>query len=52
MQLSGGKNTTFAVEWFDPQAGIVVDGEPVETMEQTTFAPPFSGNAVLYLKVR
>ena len=52
VQLSGDKDTTFAVEWFDPQAGMVVDGKPVKMMEQTTFAPPFSGNAVLYLKVR
>ena len=50
VQLSGSKNTTFAVEWFDPRAATVVRGKPVKTMEQMTFTPPFSGNAVLYLK--
>lgn len=52
VQLSGDKNTTFAVEWFDPKSGVSVDGKLVKMMEQTTFAPPFSGNAVLYLKAR
>jgi hypothetical protein len=52
VQLSGSKDTTFAVEWSDPQAGTVVEGKPVKTMEQTTFTPPFTGNAVLCLKVR
>jgi hypothetical protein len=52
VQLSGSKDTTFEVEWFDPRAGMVVDGKPVKMTEQTPFAPPFSGNAVLYLKVR
>jgi hypothetical protein len=50
--LSGSRDTAFAVEWFDPKAGVVVDGKPVKTTQQTTFVPPFSGNAVLYLKVR
>ena len=50
--LSGSRDTAFAVEWLDPKAGVVVDGKPVKTTQQTTFVPPFSGNSVLYLKVR
>ena len=52
VQFSGGDNTTFAVEWFDPKTGTATHGKPVKAEGQATFAPPFAGDAVLYLKAQ
>jgi hypothetical protein len=40
---------TWQVEWFDPKTGTAVDGKPVKPMGQAILAPPFAGDAVLYL---
>jgi hypothetical protein len=45
-------DTRFAVEWFDPKTGTAVEGRPVKAAEQATFNPPFSDDAVLYLKAQ
>jgi hypothetical protein len=52
VQLPGSGKSTYAVEWFEPQAGCAVVAKPIKAEGQTTFTPPFFGNAVLYLKVR
>lgn len=41
----------FTCEWFDPDRGIVIPSEPLESKgEEKTFAPPFGGDAILYLR--
>ncbi len=52
VQLDGGANATFAVEWFDPKTGRTTFGQQVKTAKAVTFEPPFDGDAVLYLKIR
>ena len=52
VQLSGGSQTPFAVEWLDPKSGTATSSEPVQATGQANFTPPFSGDAVLYLKAR
>lgn len=52
VQLGAGDNTLFAVEWFDPKTGTSTDGIPVKAVGRVNFAPPFGGDAVLYLKVQ
>lgn len=41
---------TFAVEWFDINAGRSLAGAPVEGGANRTFTTPFPGPAALYLK--
>jgi hypothetical protein len=48
VNLAGGSGT-FAVEWFDPATGTTTAGLPVSSGATTTFTPPWSGAAVLYL---
>ena len=52
----GNEMCVGSVEWFDPKTGTAVDGavdgQPVKASEQATFTPPFSGDAVLYLKAQ
>jgi hypothetical protein len=38
-----------AVEWFNPEDGSVVTGETVSGGSSTSFAAPFTGDAVLYI---
>jgi hypothetical protein len=40
----------FAVEWFNVNTGASLPGRPVEGGASRTFATPFGGPAVLYLK--
>jgi len=40
----------FAVEWMNPATGVKTRGEDVKGGAPRTFFPPFSGDAVLYLK--
>jgi hypothetical protein len=44
------QDATYEVEWFDPSNGQVSSGESVKGGGSSTFNPPFSGQAVLYLK--
>jgi len=46
---SGGQ---FAAEWMNPATGAKTAGEDVSGGATKTFAPPFSGDAVLYLKMK
>ncbi len=48
VDLRGSKGE-FSVRWFDPTRGEPRMGEPVRGGERTTFAAPFSGDAVLHL---
>ena len=41
---------TYAVEWFDPAARRTTSGGTLTGQGETAFAPPFAGNAMLYLK--
>ncbi len=41
---------TYAVEWFNPTAGQASTAGTVNGGSAQTFTPPFSGDAVLYLK--
>jgi len=50
VQLPGEAGITFAVEWFDPKTGRAMDSQPVKATGQSTFTPPITGDAVLYLK--
>ena len=45
-----GLSGRFAVEWMDPKTGVKTAGEDVSGGATSTFTPPFSGDAVLYLK--
>lgn len=47
-----GVRGAFAVEWMNPETGAKTAGEPVEGNTKLTFAPPFKGDAVLYLAIR
>ena len=57
---SGGKLTVdltgssgqFAVEWMNTATGDMTRGTDVSGGATATFSPPFSGDAVLYLKVK
>jgi len=40
----------YAVEWFDPAARRATAGGTLMGEGETWFAPPFAGNAILYLK--
>src|SRR5262249_9102400 len=40
---------SLAVEWMNPATGAKTAGAPVSGGSTQTFAPPFSGDAVLYL---
>jgi len=41
----------FIVEWFNPMAGVSQQGLAVKGGASRSFAPPFSGDAVLYLSI-
>jgi hypothetical protein len=43
---------TFLVEWFNPSTGETREGTPVEGGGWHSFAAPFRGDAVLYLRKR
>jgi hypothetical protein len=45
-----GATTEFTVEWFDPATGVTTDGGTVAGGGTRIMTPPFSGDAVLYLK--
>jgi hypothetical protein len=46
------KSGTYAIEWFNPSEGKPAATERIAAQAgQQTFTPPFSGPAVLYLKV-
>jgi len=45
--LAKGK---YSVEWFNPATGKISAGEPVNGDAKVNFTPPFSGDAVVYLK--
>ncbi len=47
-----GRTGPFAVEWFDPTAGVSTDGGTVRGGGTTEFAPPFDADAVLYLSAQ
>ncbi len=57
---SGGKFTVdlsgssgqFAVEWMNTATGDITRGTVVSGGATATFSPPFSGDAVLFLKVK
>jgi hypothetical protein len=41
---------TFTVEWFNPATGVMANGDAVAGGGTRTLTPPFSGDAVVYLK--
>ncbi len=41
---------SFAVEWFDPMTGVLVEAAPVEGGEARWFVSPFAYQAALFLK--
>jgi hypothetical protein len=41
----------FVVEWFDPSSGRTMPGEPVMGGERRSFTAPFTGDAVLHLRI-
>ncbi len=41
---------TLSIEWFNPSSGATTSGGTVPAGATTSFVPPFSGDAVLYLK--
>jgi hypothetical protein len=45
-----GSSQNFRVEWFNPATGISSNGGSVAGGAKRSFSPPFSGDAVLYLK--
>jgi hypothetical protein len=45
-----GATTEFTVEWFNPATGVTTDGGTVAGGGTRIMTPPFSGDAVLYLK--
>jgi hypothetical protein len=45
-----GTSRLFRAEWFDPDAGRTVRSSTVRGGTVTTFTPPFSHDAVLYLR--
>jgi len=45
-----GCNARFAVEWMNPSTGARTSGDDVAGGARTVLAPPFAGDAVLYLK--
>lgn len=49
VNLSGIKGQ-FTVEWMNPATGVKTAGTVVSGGEVRTFIPPFSGDAVLYLR--
>jgi len=40
----------FDVEWFNPATGAIIPGRPTTGGTKKSFTPPFSGDAVLYLR--
>jgi uncharacterized protein DUF4038/collagenase-like protein with putative collagen-binding domain len=46
-----GNSRQFAVEWMNPATGVKTGGASVSGGVTRTFNPPFSGDAVLYLRV-
>jgi hypothetical protein len=48
VNLSGTKGE-FAVEWFNPETGSIVNGGTISGGMTRSFSPPFVGDAVLYL---
>jgi hypothetical protein len=40
----------FEVEWLNPATGVKTSGAPVNGEGVRTFTPPYSGDAVLYLR--
>jgi hypothetical protein len=48
VNLTGGSGT-FSVEWFNPATWATTAGAPVTGGTVTTFTPPWTGAAVLYL---
>jgi len=47
-----GHSGQFAVEWMNPATGIKTAGPDASGGATRTFTPPFSGDAVLYLRAR
>jgi hypothetical protein len=45
-----GQSGQLAVEWMNPQSGIKTEGLNVDGGAKRIFEPPFSGDAVLYLR--
>jgi Family of unknown function (DUF6298)/Putative collagen-binding domain of a collagenase len=45
------RSGTYQVEWFNPSSGQTLSGGTVSGGGSHSFTPPFSGSAVLYLKV-
>ena len=41
---------TFAIEWFNPRTGLMIEAEKSMLRGKTDFIVPFSGDAVLYLQ--
>jgi hypothetical protein len=49
VNLSGIKGQ-FTVEWLNPSTGVKITGPDISGEGVRTFTPPFSGDAVLYLR--
>jgi hypothetical protein len=49
VNLAGIKGR-FKIEWMNPATGVKTSGETVSGGAKRTFTPPFSGDAVLYLR--
>jgi hypothetical protein len=47
-----GIRCQLAVEWMNPATGVSTVGEDVKAGDTRTFSPPFSGDAVLYLRMK
>jgi hypothetical protein len=47
-----GSSCRFAVEWMNPATGVTTAGEDVSAGDTRPFSPPFSGDAVLYLRMK
>ena len=44
-----GKDGTYAVEWLDPDQGVLLKGEPILAGKKLTVKVPLAGHAVLHL---
>jgi hypothetical protein len=47
-----GADSPYAVEWMNPGTGTKTQGKDIEGGATRTLAPPFGGDAVLYLRMR
>jgi len=45
-----GHDGTFALEWLDPDQGILLEGEPIAASKEQTIKVPLAGHAVLHLR--